>query len=67
VLRLWKKSVVDPFTLGLYIAVFVLHAFSGLLPVRIPAAVLVILSGLAGILASRYKNSRAAGKEAKPQ
>ena len=67
VLRLWKKSVVDPFTLGLYIAVFVLHAFSGLLPVRIPAAVLVVLSGIAGILAARYKNSRAAGKEAKPQ
>ena len=67
VLRLWKKSVVDPFTLGLYIAVFVLHAFSGLLPVRIPAAVLVILSGMAGILAARYKNNRAAGKEAKPQ
>ena len=67
VLRLWKKSVVDPFTLGLYIAVFVLHAFSGLLPVRIPAAVLVILSGIAGILAARYKNNRKAGKEAKPQ
>ena len=67
VLRLWKKSVVDPFTLGLYIAVFVLHAFSGLLPVRIPAAVLVMLSGMAGILAARYKNNQAAGKEAKPQ
>ncbi|MBQ6384071.1 MAG: chromate transporter [Clostridia bacterium] len=67
VLRLWKKSVVDPFTLGLYIAVFVLHAFSGLLPVRIPAAVLVILSGIAGILAARHKNGKAAGKEAKGQ
>ena len=46
VLRLWKKSVVDPFTLGLYIAVFALHALSGLMPVKIPAAVLVILAGL---------------------
>ena len=49
ILRLWKKSVVDPFTLGLYIVVFVLHAFSGLLPFRAPAALLVILAGFAGI------------------
>ena len=63
VLRLWKKSVVDPFTLGLYLAVFALHAFSGLLPVRIPAAVLVILSGIAGIAAAKNKNNRTAGKE----
>ncbi len=61
VLRLWKKSVVDPFTLGLYIAVFSLYALSGILPVKIPAAVLVILSGCAGILAARRKNL-AAGK-----
>ena len=63
VLRLWKKSVVDPFTLGLYLAVFALHAFSGVLPFRIPAAVLVLLSGAAGILAAGLKN-RAKGKEA---
>ena len=63
VLRLWKKSVVDPFTLGLYIAVFALNLLSGLLPLKIPAAVLVILSGLAGILAASRKN-RASGKEA---
>lgn len=63
VLRLWKKSVVDPFTLGLYIAVFALSLLSGsgVLPVKIPAAVLVILSGCAGILAARLKN-RASGK-----
>jgi chromate transporter len=61
VLRLWKKSVVDPFTLGLYVAVFVLNVVSGYLPVRIPAAVLVILSGCAGIFAATRKN-RAAGK-----
>ena len=63
VLRLWKKSVVDPFTLGLYIVVFALNALSAFLPVKIPAAVLVILSGCAGILAANRKN-RAAGKEA---
>ena len=60
VLRLWKKSVVDPFTLALYLIVFVLNAFSGVLPVRIPAAVLVILSGAAGLAASVYKNRKAA-------
>ncbi len=61
VLRLWKKSVVDPFTLGLYIAVFTLHAASAYLPFKIPAAILVILSGAAGVLAANRKN-RAAGK-----
>ena len=61
VLRLWKKSVVDPFTLGLYLAVFALHALSGFLPVKIPAAILVILSGVAGVLAANRKN-RKAGK-----
>ena len=61
VLRLWKKSVVDPFTLGLYLAVFALNALSGYLPFKIPAAVLVILSGVVGVLAANRKN-RAAGK-----
>ena len=59
VLRLWKKSVVDPFTLGLYVAIFALNAFSGLLPVPIPAAVLVILSGALGAIVSTRKNRRA--------
>ena len=61
VLRLWKKSVVDPFTLGLYLAVFALNALSGYLPVKVPAAVLVILSGVVGALAANRKN-RANGK-----
>ena len=52
VLRLWKKSVVDKCTLALYLIVFALNAFSSLLPVKIPAAVLVLLSGTAGILIS---------------
>ncbi len=59
VLRLWKKSVVDPFTLGLYLAVFALNLLSGILPVKIPAAILVILSGIAGILAAQRKNQKA--------
>ena len=61
VMRLWKKSVVDPFTLGLYIAVFTLYALGDFMPFKIPAAVLVILSGVAGILAANRKNV-AAGK-----
>ena len=61
VLRLWKKSVVDPFTFVLYLIIFVLNAFSGVLPVKIPAAVLVIIAGVVGIAASMMKN-RKAGK-----
>ena len=56
VLRLWKKSVVDACALGIYLVVFVLNAFSGLLPVKIPAALLVVLAGCAGIAASTLKN-----------
>ena len=49
----------DPFTLGLYLAVFALHALSGVLPVKIPAAVLVIIAGAVGILAAGRKNRKA--------
>ena len=52
VLRLWKKSIVDKKTLVLYLAVFFLTAFSGLLPIHFPAAVLVIISGCIGIVLS---------------
>ena len=64
VLRLWKNSVVDGFTLFLYLVIFVLNAFSGILPVRIPAAVLVIIAGVVGVLMSmrnRSVKSAAAG------
>ena len=64
VLRLWKGSVVDAFTLILYLAVFALNAFGSLLPVKVPAAVLVLLAGAAGILASLRK-ARLAGKAGK--
>ena len=67
VLRLWKSSVVDVFTFVLYLMIFSLNAFSGLLPVKIPAAVLVILAGIAGLTASLLKNRKnaSAGKEGK--
>ena len=58
ILRLWKKSVVDRFTLVLYLIVFGLHAFSGYLPVKVPAAVLVILSGAVGIAVSLRQGNR---------
>ena len=58
IMRLWKKSVVDTFTLVLYLIIFVLNAFTGLLPVRIPAAVLVIMAGIAGVAASVIKERK---------
>ncbi|MBQ9325659.1 MAG: chromate transporter [Clostridia bacterium] len=64
VLKLWKKSVVDPITLAMYLAIFALHAFSGWLPVKIPAAVLVITAGILGIVFSRLKNRKAEGGKA---
>ena len=63
ILRLWKKSVIDPFTFALYLIVFALNVLSGVLPVKVPAAVLVIVSGIIGIAVSMYRNSRKAGKE----
>ena len=65
VLRLWKSSVVDVFTFVLYIVILSLSAlssFTALLPVKIPAAVLVILAGVAGVIISDRRN-RAARKE----
>ena len=52
VLRLWKKSVVDAAALVIFLAVFILNAFSSVLPVKIPAAVLVILAGCVGMFIS---------------
>jgi chromate transporter len=66
ILRLWKTSVVDAFTLVLYAVILSLSAlstFTGLLPVKIPAAVLVILSGVAGLTASLAKNKNSSGKK----
>ncbi len=59
VLRLWKKSVVDGAALAIYLAVFALNAFSPLLPVKIPAAVLVILAGCVGMFISLRRNKTA--------
>ncbi len=50
VIRLWKKSIVDIKTLTMYILIFAVMLFKGSLPFNIPAALLVILAGIAGIL-----------------
>ena len=63
VLRLWKKSVVDALALVIYLVVFALNAFSGLLPVKIPAAVLVLLAGAAGIFISLRREKGKAGEQ----
>ena len=47
-------------------AVFALSVFKGYLPFDVPAAVLVILAGVAGVLAANLKN-RAKGKEGDAQ
>ena len=48
VLRLWKKSVPDLKALVLYIVILLLAVFSGLLPVSVPTAALVIAAGVFG-------------------
>ena len=66
ILRLWKSSVVDAFTLVLYAVILSLSAlstFTGLLPVKIPAAVLVILSGVAGLTASLVKDKNGSARK----
>ena len=66
ILRLWKSSVVDAFTLVLYAVILSLSAlstFTGLLPVKIPAAVLVILSSVAGLTVSLMKGKNGSGKK----
>ena len=65
VLRLWKKSVIDPFTFALFLIIFALNAFSGVLPVKVPAAVLVLCAGALGILVSTMRNRSAGAKEGK--
>ena len=66
VLRLWKSSVVDVFTFVLYLVILTLNAlgtFTSVLPVKIPAAVLVILAGVAGLIASLLKNKKNAARK----
>ena len=62
VLRLWSKSVVDKTTLALYIGVFLMTALSGVLPLAVPAAVLVIISGMLGVIIGGFRDKNKEGK-----
>jgi len=50
VLRLWKKSVLDKRTLAIFLAIFLLSVFGGLLTVSISPAVYVVAAALAGLV-----------------
>ena len=66
ILRLWKKSVVDVFSFVLYAVILALNAlgtFTSLLPVKIPAAVLVILAGVTGLGGSGIRNKKGAARK----
>lgn len=53
VLKLWKKSVTDKITLLIFAAVFLLTVFTAVSP-----AVLVIVSGVAGIFIKQFTEDR---------
>ena len=55
VLRLWKNSIVDRITMILYILIFLLAISGKFLPVSIPPAILVILSGVVGVILGKEK------------
>ena len=66
ILRLWKKSVVDVFSFVLYAVILALNAlgtFTSLLPVKIPAAVLVILAGVTGLVVSVIRNKKSTARK----
>ena len=58
VLRLWNKSVVDKASLLLYLGVFLMTALSGILPLAVPAAILVILSGILGVIIGGFRDKK---------
>lgn len=58
ILRLWKKSVPDKVTLIVFTFIFLLMVFASVLPVRVPAAVLVILAGIFGMAYQVLKERR---------
>ncbi len=65
ILRLWKSSVVDVFSFVLYAVIFALSACSGfgLLPVKIPTVLLVILAGVTGLAVSLIRNKKGAPRK----
>ncbi|MBQ7583901.1 MAG: chromate transporter [Lachnospiraceae bacterium] len=57
VMRLWKKSIVDKTAFVIYAVIFLLMAFGSFLPLKPPAAVLVVCAGIAGILLRGHKEA----------
>lgn len=57
VIRLWKKAIVDKTAFVIYAVIFLLMVASPFLPFRVPAAVLVIAAGVAGILLRGHKEA----------
>lgn len=57
VMRLWKKAIVDKPAFVIYAVIFLLMAFGGFLPVKVPAAVLVVAAGIAGILIRGHREA----------
>lgn len=55
--KLWKKSIIDKRTLGIFGVVLGLSLLSRWLPISIPVACLVIAAGLFGIIAGRQGGS----------
>ena len=62
VLKLWKKSIIDAFTLILFLIIFLIQACSGIMPIRLPAALLVIAAGILGVIATSVKHRMAEKK-----
>jgi hypothetical protein len=56
-MRLWKKAIVDKPAFVIYAVIFLLMAFGGVLPVKVPAAVLVVAAGIAGILIRGHREA----------
>lgn len=53
VLRLWKKAIVNPLALGLYIAIIGIMLLASVLPFSVPTFVLVIAAAVFGLLFGR--------------
>ncbi|MGM9613048.1 MAG: chromate transporter [Butyricicoccus sp.] len=62
VLKLWKKSVVSRGTLGIFLAVFVGSVVLGLAGFDVSPVVMVILSGLAGVVLRALGHAPGGGK-----
>lgn len=57
VLRLWSKAVIDVTSFILYLVIFALAAFSGVLPVSVPTFALVIAAGVFGVFFGKADSS----------